>query len=122
MSDLKKFEEALARHIAGGLYSAASPAQQRSAIAMAERDILSQTGPGTDQNSPFYIDAVAEQALFLLLNVDKLYSPLNDILSESVEGAGSVTYSRENTPSRFMSARALQLCSKLTAKTMEIVR
>lgn len=122
MSDQEKFTEALAAHIAGALYSAASPDQQRSAIAMAKRDILSQTGPAVDQEDPLFIDAVAEQTIFLLLNVDKLYSPLNDLVSESVEGAGSVTYDRENRPSRFISPRALQLCCKLNTGTLPLLR
>ncbi|MBR7139112.1 MAG: hypothetical protein IKD44_06165 [Lentisphaeria bacterium] len=120
MSDLKKFEEAFTRHIAGDLYNAATETRKQSAVAMAERDILSQTGPDTDKEDPVYIDAVAEQTIFLLLNIDKLYSPLDDVVSESVEGAGSVTYDR--APARIMSARAVQLCCLLTKKTLPLCR
>lgn len=121
MSDLKKIEEAISRHIAGALYTDVSPEQQRCAVAMAERDILSQTGPAVDQDDPAFIDAVAEQTIFLLLNVDKLYSPLNDVLSESIEGAGSVTYKSEKAP-RMMSLRAVQLCCRLSCRTVDICR
>ncbi|MBO5791176.1 MAG: hypothetical protein J6S54_01735 [Lentisphaeria bacterium] len=120
MSDLNKFEEAISRHIAADLYYAATINSKESAVAMAELDILSQTGAGVDKEDPVYIDAVAEQTIFLLLNIDKLYSPLNDVVSESVEGAGSVTY--DKTPARIMSARALRLCCLLSKKTLPLAR
>lgn len=121
MPDLKKIEEAAAQHIAGALYTGATPQQQQSAAAMAERDILSQTGPQVDKEDPLFIDAVTEQAIFLLLNVDKFYSPLNDVASESIEGVGSVTYDRQHTH-RIMSARAALLCCRLTPKSLELSR
>ena len=121
MPDLKKIEEAAAQHIAGALYTRATPQQQQSAAAMAERDILSQTGPQVDKDDPLFIEAVTEQAIFLLLNVDKFYSPLNDVVSESVEGAGSVTYDRQNSH-RIMSSRAAQLCCSLVSKSLELSR
>ena len=121
MTDLKKIHEAARRHIAGALFTDASPQQQQSAAAMAENDILSQTGPHVDREDPLFIDAVAEQAVFLLLNIDKLYSPLNDVVSETVEGAGSVTYDRQK-PHRIMSMRAAQLCCMLLPKSLELSR
>lgn len=122
MSELKKIEDALSKHLAGGLYFAATDSQKRSAVAMAERDILSQTGRNVDQNDPVFTDAVAEQTVFLLLNLDKLHSPLNDIASESIEGAGSITYRRDSKPARLMSVRAMQLCAMLERKTVELAR
>lgn len=122
MSDQKKFEEALRQHLAGALYTNASPEQQRRALLMAERDVLSQTGMGVDRENPLFIDAVAEQAVFLLLNVDKIYSPLRDVISESVEGAGSVTYNNDGKPFRFMSLRAMELCTRLSSGSLELTR
>ena len=121
MPDLKKIAEAAARHIAGALYTDATPQQQQSAAAMAENDILSPTGPDVDREDPVFIEAVTEQAIFLLLNVDKFYSPLNDVASESIEGVGSVTYDRQHTH-RIMSARAALLCCRLTPKSLELSR
>lgn len=121
MPDLKKIKEAAAQHIAGALFTAATAQQQQSAAAMAEKDILSQTGPRVDQEDPVFIEAVTEQAIFLLLNVDKLYSPLNDVASETIEGAGSVTYVPQSTH-RIISSRAALLCSQLTAKSLELIR
>lgn len=122
MSDQKKFEEAIQQHLAGALYTSASPEQQRRALLMAERDVLSQTGMGVDREDPLFIDAVAEQTIFLLLNVDKIYSPLRDVISESVEGAGSVTYNNDSKPFRFMSLRAMELCTRLSSGSLELTR
>lgn len=112
MSDLKKIEDAISRHLAGGLYEAASANQKIAAAAMAESDVISHTGRNVDPNDPLYIEAVAEQTLFLLLNVDKLHAPLNEVASQSVEGAGSVTYNTR-LPARLMSERAKELCALL---------
>ena len=122
MSDMKIIEDAISKHLAGGLYFTADDSRKQSAIAMAERDILSQTGRNVDQSDPVFIDAVAEQTIFLLLNLDKLHSPLKDVASERIEGAGSVTYRDGGKPPRLMSVRAMQLCALLERKTLELSR
>ena len=121
MSDMKKIEDAISRHLAGGLYEAASANQKNAAVAMAESDVISHTGRNVDPNDPLYIEAVAEQALFLLLNVDKLHAPLNEVASQSVEGAGSVTYNTR-LPARLMSERAKELCALLGKGTLTLRR
>lgn len=123
MDRFEQIEAAVSRHLAADLYNAATPEQRRCAIAMAERDIISQTGENIDKNSPVYFDAVSEQAIFLLLNIDKLHSPLNDVVSESIDGAGSVTYDRSRPGGpRLFSSRALELCASLARHTAVVVR
>ena len=121
MSELKKIEDAISKHLAGGLYEAASATQKKAAVSMAESDVLSHTGRNVDHNDPLYIDAVAEQALFLLLNVDKLHAPLNDVASQSIEGAGSVSYNTR-FPARLISERAKELCALLGKGTVSLRR
>ena len=117
----EKIAEAVKRHLAADVFLSAAPEQRQNAVAMAEKDILSRTGESIDRENSLFYEAVAEQAIFLLLNLQKINSPMNDVLSESVEGAGSVTYCRK-TDTSLISPRALQLCSSLTRKNLTLSR
>lgn len=121
MSYLEKIEKFISSHLAGGLYAAAPADQKQAALAMAEQDILCKTGPGADKSSDLYAAAVAEQAVFLLLNCSRIASPVTGIVSESVEGAGSVSYDTKERY-RFFSPRALELCSAMKCRTLALQR
>lgn len=121
MSCPEKIEEAVERHLAADLYHSADGGKRQKAVDMAQRDILCQTGENIDRESDLFYDAVAEQTIFLLLNLEKINAPLNDVVSESVEGAGSVTYDR-SADAPLISPRALQLCRALTRKTLALKR
>ena len=121
MSNPEKIESFISSHLAGGLYAAAPADQQQAALAMAEQDILCKTGPGTDRSSDLFAAAVAEQAIFLLLNCSRIASPVTGIISESVDGAGSVTYDTKERY-RFFSPRALELCNAMKCPTVALQR
>ena len=121
MSNPEKIENFISSHLAGGLYTAAPADQQQAALAMAEQDILCKTGSGTDRNSDLFAAAVAEQAIFLLLNCNRITSPVTGIVSESVDGAGSVTYDTKERY-RFFSPRALELCNAMKCPTLPLQR
>ena len=117
----EKIAEAAKKHLAADVFLSAAPELRQNAIAMAEKDIISLTGKNIDRENVLFHDAVAEQTIFLLLNLKKITSPRNDIVSESVEGAGSVTYSGK-TDTLLISPRALQLCSSLLRKNLTLSR
>lgn len=121
MSNPEKIENFISSHLAGALYTSAAPDQRRAALTMAEHDVLCHTGNAVDRESELFAAAVGEQAIFLLLNCNRLMTPVREIVSETVEGAGSVTYSKEEFRG-FFSPRALELCRALKAGQLHLLR
>lgn len=122
MSKQEKFELFISSHLAGALYTSAAPDQRRAALTMAEHDVLCHTGNAVDKESDLFAAAVGEQAIFLLLNCSRLMTPVREILSETVEGAGSVTYASSEEFRGFFSPRALELCNALKSKQLTLQR
>lgn len=121
MSIPEKIEHFIASHLAGALYTSADPDQRRAALTMAEHDVLCHTGKAVDKESDLFAAAVGEQAIYLLLNCSRLMTPAREIVSETVEGAGSVTYASGEFHG-FFSPRALELCNALKSGKVTLQR
>ena len=122
MSNREKFETFISSHLAGALYTSAAPDQRNAALTMAEHDVLCHTGNAVDKNSDLYAAAVGEQAIFLLLNCSRLMTPVREVISERIEGAGSVTYASSGEFRGFFSPRAQELCDALKSRQISLQR
>ena len=121
MSTREKIETFISSHLAGALYTSAAPDQRHAALTMAEHDVLCRTGNAVDKESDLYAAAVGEQAVFLLLNCNRLLTPPREVVSETIEGAGSVTYA-DSECRGFFSPRALELCNALKSRQITLQR
>ena len=122
MTDMEKIALAVAARSGAERFAAVPPAEQERAAQLALTDVLAFLGGGAaDREDPLFIGAVAEQCLFLLSTREEQSTVRAFIASESVEGAGSVTYagSRQNA---LLSPRAQEYCRSLLARRNRITR
>ena len=121
MYDQEKIEAFISAHLAGNLYTSAPADQRRAALTMAVFDVLARTGENADRESDLFAAAVGEQAIFLLLTCGRLTTPVPEFISETVEGAGKVTYNGDYVTA-FFSPRAAELCKSLQARQLQLRR
>jgi hypothetical protein len=121
MYNQEKIETFISAHLAGNLYTSAPADQRRAALTMAVFDVLARTGENVDRESDLFAAAAGEQAIFLLLNCGRLNTPVPEFISETVEGAGSVTYNGDYVTA-FFSPRAMELCKALKRSSLTLRR
>lgn len=112
MTEVEKFLPFVRRHLESAVFEAASSEEQLQALSMAIDDVNSFTSCTRESDNELYCAAVVEQAIHRLRSKNAPVNPA--VISESVEGAGSIHYS-EKLISRILSPRALFLCRKLNA-------
>ena len=112
MTDLEHLIPYISRHLEHLIYESATPDEQLQAFCMAVQDIDAFINCSADPENELYCAAVAEQTIFRLRNRNFAGNPA--VVSESIEGAGSVQYS-EDIMARTLSPRAQLLCRKLNA-------
>lgn len=94
MITIEKINEYLSRHLQNKAWESFSSEEQEQAVNMANLDIAGELND-IDLNDDNYLEvyAVAEQALHLLMNNEAVTPPnSSDVLSEAIEGLGSVSY------------------------------
>jgi hypothetical protein len=121
MYNQEKIETFISAHLAGNLYTSAPADQRRAALTMAVFDVLARTGENVDRESDLFAAAAGEQAIFLLLNCGRLVTPVPEFISETVEGAGKVTYNGDYVTA-FFSPRAAELCKSLQPGQLQLRR
>ena len=121
MTDMEKIARAVAARSGAERFAAVPPAEQERAAGLALTDVLAYTGGVADWEDPLFTGAVAEQCLFLLNTREEQSTVRAFIASESVEGAGSVTYagSRQNA---LLSPRAQEYCRSLLNRRNRLTR
>lgn len=121
MTDTEKIARAVAARCGAERFAAVPPAEQARAAQLALTDVLAFTGGTPDWEDPLFTGAVAEQCLFLLNTRDEQSTLRAFVASESVEGAGSVTYAGTRQ-SALLSPRAQEYCRTLLARKNRITR
>jgi len=121
MTDMEKIARAVAARSGAERFAAVPPAEQERAAELALTDVLAFIGGTADWEDPLFAGAVAEQCLFLLNTREEQSTIRAFIASESVEGAGSVTYagSRQNA---LLSPRAQEYCRTLLGRRNRLTR
>ena len=121
MTDMNKITRAIAGRTGAERFAEVPPAEQARAAQLAATDVLACTGGFADWEDPLFLGAVAEQCLFLLATREEQSTIRAFVASESVEGAGSVTYTaaRQNA---LLSPRAQEYCRTLLARRNHITR
>lgn len=79
-------------HLLGEIFLEASAEERNAVLVMAERDIVSLLNTPGAREEQLFIPAVCEQAVFLLTRKEEL-TRRQILLSETVEGMGSRSYS-----------------------------
>lgn len=121
MTDMEKIARAVAARSGAERFAAVPPAEQERAAQLALTDVLAFLGGAADREDPLFIGAVAEQCLFLLSTREEQSTIRSFIASESVEGAGSVTYAGTRQ-SALLSPRAQEYCRTLLGRRNRITR
>ena len=121
MTDMEKIARAVAARSGAESFAAVPPAEQARTAQLALTDVLAFIGGAADWEDPLFTGAVAEQCLFLLNTREEQSTIRAFIASESVEGAGSVTYAaaRRNA---LLSPRAQEYCRTLLARRNRVTR
>ncbi|MBQ9502795.1 MAG: hypothetical protein IJU70_11610 [Lentisphaeria bacterium] len=91
MIPLETAREYFSNHLLGELFLESDGTLAASALTMAARDVSSRLLRPADESDPRFVAAVCEQALFLLTRKERLLEN-QAIVSESVEGLGSRSY------------------------------
>ena len=120
MTDMEKIARAVAARSGAERFAAVTPAEQEQAAQLALTDILAFVGGTADWEDPLFAGAVAEQCLFVLNTREEQSTIRAFVASESVEGAGSVTYAARR--SALLSPRAQEYCRTLLARRNRITR
>ena len=121
MTDMEKIARAVAARSGAERFAAVPPAEQARAAQLALTDVLAFIGGAADWEDPLFAGAVAEQCLFLLNTREEQSTIRAFIASESVEGAGSVTYSGARQ-SALLSPRAQEYCRTILSRRNRIQR
>lgn len=121
MTDMEKIARAVAARSGAERFAAVPSAEQEQAAQLALTDILAFIGGTADWEDPLFVGAVAEQCLFLLNTREEQSTIRAFIASESVEGAGSVTYTGDRR-SALLSPRAQEYCRTLLSRRNRITR
>ena len=121
MTDMEMIARAVAARSGAERFAAVPPAEQARAAQLALTDLLAFIGGAADWEDPLFAGAVAEQCLFLLNTREEQSTIRAFIASESVEGAGSVTYAgaRQNA---LLSPRAQEYCRTILGRRNRIQR
>ena len=80
-------------HLLGEFFLESGSALSLAALRMAENDVRTRLDVLPDEQESDYIAAVCEQAVFLLMHKDQLIGKAGNVISETIEGLGSFTYS-----------------------------
>ena len=118
-------ETLLTGHLLAGQLEQFTSAQRSAAIAMANRDVSGELGrPVTDADPEDLRGAVAEQAVFLLLNQEQLLSGgSRELAAERIDGLGSRSYRRNPSPAPgVLAPRAHALIAGYLAGLTPIIR
>ena len=121
MIDMEKITLEISARSGSAVFAAASAGERAQAAALAEQDVLAFTGGTADWEDPLSAGAVAEQCLFLLNTQEEQNGRRSFIASETVEGAGSVTYA-ESRRQAVLSPRAEACCRTLLRRRNRITR
>ena len=121
MTDMEKIARAVAARSGAERFAAVPHAEQARAAQLALTDVLAFIGGAADWEDPLFAGAVAEQCLFLLNTREEQSTIRAFIASESVEGAGSVTYS-DARQSALLSPRAQEYCRTILSRRNRIQR
>ena len=80
-------------HLLGEFFLECGGTLSNSALRMAENDVRTRLEILPDEQDADYVAAVCEQAVFLLMHKDQLIGKAGNVISETIEGLGSFTYS-----------------------------
>ena len=106
MISIEKAQEYFNCHLLGEFFFESGESQMLSALRMAENDIRSRLVREAAEDDSCYVAAVCEQAVFLLAHKDQL-TENKTVVSESIEGLGSRSYSHhEKFPESLLAPRA----------------
>jgi len=109
-------------HLLGEVFLESGETLMSAALTMASSDIDCRLAAPAEETDPCYIAAVCEQAVFLLTRRERL-ADNQTLLSESVEGLGSRSYSAPENGDTVLAPRArLYLASLNAGKTAKITR
>jgi len=101
-------------HLDQDNWSGQTDATKLAALTMADVDIAARLGlPTVDATDSDQRAAAFEQAMFLILNHDRLGLPDGEISAETIEDAGSRSY--RSNPHPGLAPRALEFLRRLTS-------
>ena len=93
MISIETAEKYFNEHLLGEFFLESGSALSHAALRMAENDVRTRLDTLPEEQDADYIAAVCEQAVFLLMHKDHLISDAKNVVSETIEGLGSFTYS-----------------------------
>lgn len=95
-------------HLQSEIWANADETNKLAAVKMANLDVSGELGEKELENSSFLeVSAVSEQAIYLLTSPDAVKSSnAVNVLSESIDGFGSVSYEPKDNSQKFIASRA----------------
>jgi hypothetical protein len=108
MISIEKVNEYFNCHLQSDIWQNADETSKFASLTMANLDVSGELNEkDLEDGSSLEVSAVAEQAIYLLTSPEAVKSSNSiDVVSESIDGFGSVSYEPKSTGKKFIASRA----------------